>query len=257
MHIVVGTPMYGGVCCSEYTESILNFQEACLVNRIKLTNVFVGNESLVQRARNKIAKIFLDTDADYLMFIDADQKFNPNDIAKMIKTGKDLIGGAVPMKGINWSDIKKGAIRNHPDLSKLTGIFNVNELEGHFMQDPNEPFQVKHIGTGFMLIKRAVFEKLKPHVGWYVERQWSGTVAKPDKTYDFFKVINVDNQLLSEDYSFCHSYRELDGEVWLAPWCQLGHMGAYLFTGQYAYQHEVENAASSNKVHFERRWGAA
>lgn len=257
MHLFVGTPMYGGMCCSDYVDSMLALQEACLVNNIKMTRVFLGNESLVQRARNKIAKEFLASGADYLMFIDADQCFGPNDVARMIKSNKSLIGGAVPMKAINWQDVRKGSTQNHPDLNKLTGVFNVNELEGHTMQNPNEPFQVKHIGTGFMLIKREVFETLKPHVGWYVDKTWGQTVAKPNKTYDFFKVINVDNQLLSEDYSFCHAYRELGGEVWLAPWCQLGHVGAYTFSGQYAYQHEVQNGIPSNKVHFEPRWVSA
>ena len=241
MHIVVGTPMYGGMCCSEYTQSILNLQEACLLNGIKQTTIFVGNESLIQRARNTIAKAFLETDAEYLMFIDADQKFSPDDIAKMIKADKDIIGGAVPMKGINWEHVRKGAAQNHPDLSRLTGVFNLNKLEGYEMESLEKPFQVKHVGTGFMLIKRAVFEKLKPHVGWYTEKKWGLTVAKPDKTHDFFQVVNINNELLSEDYSFCQQYRNLGGEVWVAPWCQLGHFGAYLFSGQYAYQNEVKN----------------
>ena len=233
MHLVVGTPAYGGQMCTEYVQSLLALKEACLVNNIKLTCIFLGNESLIQRGRNSIAHHFLQMeDATHLMFIDADEKFEPNDIALMIKADKGIIGGAVPMKGINWQRVKQGAVLNHPRLDLLTGIFNVNELDDHKMVNPAEPFQVKHVGTGFMLIQREVFDTMKEHVGWY--NNGGSTINPEDKVYDFFKVQNVDNQLLSEDYNFCHMYRELGGTVWVAPWCVLGHFGAYLFSGQYA-----------------------
>jgi hypothetical protein len=86
-----------------------------------------------------------------------------------------------------------------------------------------------------MLIRRDVFEDLKPHVGWYTNG--GVTISPEDKVYDFFKVQNVDHELLSEDYNFCHMYREHGGTVWVAPWCVLGHFGAYLFSGQYAQGH--------------------
>lgn len=226
MHIMVATPCYGGMMCTEYTQSLLGLKDACNQYNIKLTCAFLGNESLIQRGRNTLAHVFLKTDAEYLMFIDADQKFVPNDIAKMIKADKGIIGGAVPMKGINWSRVREGALKDYLHLDHLTGIFNVNELPGHKMLDPNLPFQVKHVGTGFMLIARHVFDKLAPHVGWYHK--------EGEKVYDFFKVQNVNNELLSEDYNFCHMYREHGGTVWLAPWCELGHFGAHLFNGQYS-----------------------
>lgn len=235
MHLVIGTPCFGGMMCTEYTQSLLALKEACINYGIKLTCIFLGNESLIQRGRNTIAHHFLSIpDATHLMFIDADQKFVPNDIARMIKADKGIIGGAVPMKGINWDMVRKGAQANYPELYKLTGIFNVNKLEGLDMIDPNLPFQVKHVGTGFMLIRRDVFEKLKHHVGWYFNGGVS--IDTNERIYDFFKVQNVNNELLSEDYNFCHMYRQHGGTVWVAPWCELGHFGSYLFSGQYARQ---------------------
>lgn len=235
MHLVVGTPCYGGMMCTEYTQSLLALKEACMVNKIKMTVVFLGNESLIQRGRNTIAHHFMGMpDATHLMFIDADQKFVANDIALMIKADKGIIGGPVPMKGINWDKVRQGANMGYSDLSKLTGIFNLNKLDGSDMVDAKQPFQVKHIGTGFMLIRRDVFEKLKPHVGWYANG--GNTIHPEDQVYDYFKVQNVNNELLSEDYNFCHMYREHGGTVWAAPWCVLGHFGSYLFNGQYAQQ---------------------
>jgi hypothetical protein len=231
MHIAIGTPMYGGMCTSEYTQSMLALKDACNKSNIEMTGIFLGNESLIQRARNTVAHYFLQSTADYLMFIDADQKFLANDIAKMIKADKGVIAGCVPMKGIDWKRVRQGAVLNHPDLSKLTGIFNVEPLEGHSMTDVNLPFQVKHVGTGFMLIHRDVFKKLEPTVGWYYGKTHQNN---KEKIYNFFQVNNIDNVLLSEDYFFCHMYRQHGGEIWAAPWCELGHFGSYLFSGQYS-----------------------
>ena len=233
MHLVIGTPCYGGKMCTEYTKSLLSLKDACIQYGIKMTCIFLGNESLIQRGRNTIAHHFMAMpDATHLMFIDADQKFVANDIARMIKADKGIIGGPVPMKGINWDRVRSGAVLYYQDLSKLTGVFNINALDGHGMADPDTPFQVKHIGTGFMLIRRDVFDTLQSHVGWYTS---GGVTINPtDKVHDYFKVQNVNHKLLSEDYNFCHIYREHGGTVWAAPWCEIGHFGAYLFSGQYS-----------------------
>lgn len=232
MHLVIGTPMYGGMCSSEYVQSLLALKDSMQQAGHTVTCVFLGNESLIQRGRNTIAWHFLNTDASHLLFVDADQKFRPADVAKMLRADKDIIVGCVPMKGINWDRVRQGAVLNHRELHKLTGIFNINKLEGHEMESPDQPFQIKHGGTGFMLIKREVFEKLKDKVGYYT----NGGVSIPqdEKVYNFFKVNVIDDHLLSEDYYFCNKYRSIGGEVWAAPWCEIGHFGAYLFSGCYA-----------------------
>ena len=83
-----------------------------------------------------------------------------------------------------------------------------------------------------MLIKREVFEKLKDSVGTYTNGGQS--VDPKDKVYDFFQVAIHEGLLLSEDFWFCHKWREVGGTVWAAPWCELGHFGSYLFSGQYS-----------------------
>lgn len=233
MHIVIGTPCYGGQMCTEYTQSLLALKEACMQYGIKMTCIFLGNESLIQRGRNTIAHHFLQMeDATHLMFIDADQRFRANDIALMIKADKGIIGGPVPMKGIDWNRVRQGAVLNHPNLAALTGIFNLNKLEGHDMVSPDQPFQVEHIGTGFMLIRRDVFEALAPHTQTYTNG--GASIPPDDEVRDFFRVQVEDGKLLSEDYHFCHEYRKHGGTVWAAPWCELGHFGAYCFSGVYA-----------------------
>ena len=235
LHLVIGTPMYGGMCTSEYTQSLLNLSESANKSDVKLTTIFLGNESLIQRGRNTIAHHFMNLpDATHLLFIDADMKFRTEDIVRMIKADKSFIVGPVALKGYNWEEIRQAAINGEEDINRTGGIFNINKLPGIDMVDENEPFEIEHGGNAFMMLRRDVFETLKPHTPIYT----NGGRSLPDgvEIYDYFRVeINKDtNHLLSEDYFLCHSYRQLGGKVWCAPWVETGHFGSHLFNGKYS-----------------------
>ena len=235
MHLVIGTPMYGGMCTSEYTQSIIHLSEAANKSGVKFTTIFLGNESLIQRGRNTIAHHFMNIpDATHLMFIDADIKFRVEDVVKMIKADKELIIGPVPLKGYNWEEIRQRALRGEEDISRTGGVFNINHLPGIAMEDEETPFEIEHGGGAFMMIRRDVFEALKLHTGIYTNG--GASVAPGDEIYDYFRVeVNPETKhLLSEDYFFCHSYRQVGGKVWMAPWVQAGHFGSHLFNGHYA-----------------------
>ena len=235
IHLVIGTPMYGGMCTSEYTQSLLNLSEAANKSEgVKLTTIFLGNESLIQRGRNTIAHHFMNLpDATHLLFIDADIKFRVEDVVKMIQADKPLIIGPVALKGYNWDEIRQAAINGEDDIGRTGGVFNINKLPDVDMIDENEPFEIEHGGNAFMMIRRDVFETLKPHTPIYT----NGGRSLPDgvEIFDYFRVeINKDtNHLLSEDYFLCHSYRQVGGKVWCAPWVETGHFGSHLFNGKY------------------------
>ena len=235
IHLVIGTPMYGGMCTSEYTQSLLNLSEAANKSEgVKLTTIFLGNESLIQRGRNTIAHHFMNLpDATHLLFIDADIKFRVEDIVKMIQADKSLIIGPVALKGYNWDEIRQAAINGEDDIGRTGGVFNINHLPGIDMVDENEPFEIEHGGNAFMMIRRDVFETLKPHTPIYTNR--ARTLPDGVEIFDYFRVeINKDtNHLLSEDYFLCHSYRQVGGKVWCAPWVETGHFGSHLFNGKY------------------------
>ena len=235
LHLVIGTPMYGGMCTSEYTQSLLNLSESANKSDVKLTTIFLGNESLIQRGRNTVAHHFMNLpDATHLLFIDADIKFRTEDIVRMIAADKSLIVGPVPLKGYNWDEIRQAAVNGEDDIGRTGGVFNINKLPGIDMVDENTPFEIEHGGNAFMMIRRDVFETLKPHTPIYT----NGGRSLPDgvEIYDYFRVeINKDtNHLLSEDYFLCHSYRQLGGKVWCAPWVETGHFGSHLFNGKYS-----------------------
>jgi len=233
-HLVIGTPMYGGMCTSEYTQSLLNLTDSVNKSGNQITSIFLGNESLIQRGRNTIAHHFLKTDATHLMFIDADIKFRTEDVARMIQADKELIIGPVPLKGIDWEQVRLASLSGKQDLYAHTGVFNINHLPGHSMVSEDEPFEIEHGGAAFMMIRRDAFEKLIPHTPTYTNGGRS--VAAGEEIYDFFRVEITPGtkHLLSEDYFFCESYRKIGGKVWVAPFVKTTHFGSFMFSGEYA-----------------------
>jgi hypothetical protein len=54
---------------------------------VKVYFAQVMNESLITRARNELARVFMESDCDYLMFIDADIAFDGNAVAQLMAVG--------------------------------------------------------------------------------------------------------------------------------------------------------------------------
>ena len=238
--LMIATPMYGGMCTGQFMVGVLQTINKMQSVGVQVYFVQMGNESLITRARNELTRIFLEKDFDYLMFIDADIGFNPTDILSMINANKDIICGIYPKKEIDWVQVSNAVKDGVPpqELSKYTGAFVVNLVhDAKSAQGAmNEPIQIANGGTGFMLIKREVLEKLKDVVPTYNSDMYMivDTERKPRKIYQYFDVSidRTDNdRLLSEDYHFCKLARDNGFKVWAAPWAQLSHTGSYTFSG--------------------------
>ncbi len=226
--IYLATPMYGGQCCGGYAQSLMSLPAWLQLNGIDLVSQFCYNESLITRARNLLVHEFLKTDATHLLFIDADQDFRGQDIVKMIQSDVDIIGAIVPKKNINWDSVSQAIKQGRTDLDNCTGEFVIN-AQGQFRID--QPFEAEAVGTGMMLIKRSVFEKLSSKVNSYVIDN-SNQSGEMIKEFFFTEVDPTTHRLLSEDFAFCKLWKQNSGLIHAAPWCQVSHWGTYKFEGK-------------------------
>ena len=253
--IMLCTPMYGGHCTGVFVQSLLDMAGLFSQNKIRLSCAFMFNESLVTRARNNLVNQFLESDNTHLLFIDADQQWRGVDIMGMLHYDKDVIVGMCPKKEINWGSVREAAQRGEEDLSKFTGSFVVNLLGGSssLVVPQNKPFEIAAGGTGIMLIKRKVFQKLKKHTPIFRNDMSHMPGGKP--VYRFFtESIDPESQrLLSEDYHFCHEWRKVGGKIWAAPWCKIGHFGTYNFTGQLIVTDQPTTKANHGAKYIRRR----
>ena len=239
IHLFVATPMYGGQCFGYFTQGCLQLQKACTNRGIDLTFSFLFNESLIQRARNLLAAAFLKSPCTHMLWIDSDIRFNPEQIFKMIESNVDIICGIYPKKEINWLTVRNAMNAGVPDneLKHHTGNFVVNlvNYEETITVPIDQPIEIWNGGTGFMLIKREVYEGMIGKVPTYLNNVMDLMNKQNGETINEFFATCIEEEtklLLSEDYYFCKKARENGFRVWAAPWVDLAHIGTYAFEGQ-------------------------
>lgn len=247
VRLFVATPMYGGNSHGMYTKSCLDLQALCAKHGISVKFSFLFNESLITRGRNYCADEFLRSDCTHLLFIDADICFDPRDVIALLALDKELIGAPYPKKSIKWESIKKAVIKN-PDidpkeLAKLGGDYVFNPVHGTTQFNVGEPLEVSELGTGFMMIKREVFDKLKeafPQLEYKPDHLGQANFDGSRMIHAYFDTV-IDTpdgilgdgsmRYLSEDYFFTRLWRKIGGQVWLCPWVKTHHIGSYAFIG--------------------------
>jgi len=234
--IMIATPMYGGMCTGAYVQGLLFTVAKMRELGVHVAWCQITNESLITRARNELARVFLASGHDYLMFIDADIGFDGEAVAQLMLTDRDIACGIYPKKEVNWDSVRRAASAGKLDeLEHHAGAFVFNMVGGGDVEtDESGCIEVRHGGTGFMLIKRGVFEQLIPHVPTYRVSSFQdeqGNYAKP-LTYEFFATsIDASGALLSEDYHFCELWRQHGGIIHAHPFIRLNHVGTYIFGG--------------------------
>ena len=238
--LFVATPMYGGQCAGPYTKSCLDLSTLCIKYNIPVQFFFLFNESLITRARNYLVDEFLRSEATHLLFIDSDIDFNPMDVIAMAALDKDIVGGPYSKKTIAWEKVydavKLDMIQNPLQLTEFSGDYVFNVVPGTTEIRTDTPVQVMEIGTGFMMVRRDVFEKFNaayPDLSYKPDHNRTVQFDGSRKIHMYFQAL-IDpesERYLSEDYMFCQWCRKIGLEVWFCPWMKLKHIGMYVYGG--------------------------
>jgi len=105
------------------------------------------------------------------------------------------------------------------------------------------PLEVLEIGTGFMMVKRHVFDKMKdayPMIHYKPDHVGQANFDGTRYIHAFFDTVidskdsitgGGSDRYLSEDYMFCQMWRKIGGQIFLCPWMKTQHIGTYAFTG--------------------------
>ena len=212
-------PCYGGMLTESTFMSFIRWSNTARQLGIDYTVETLTNESLISRARNTmVAKFLSNKESTHLMFIDSDIGWEPWHLLLLMHHDKDVIGGMYPLKGlpVKWC---------------------VNGIEGGATEDLGRLQEVSKTGTGFMLIKRHVFEKLVEHPATIPFTNDIGLDPALNKDMrTFFDTDVREGRYYSEDWTFCENWRDLGGQVWIDKRVLLKH------TGTYTYDHVGQDA---------------
>lgn len=243
------TPCYISAVTMNYTTSI--FSLSSQATKIGMNCVlYMRSESLITRARNKIVRNFMASEKfTHLFFIDSDIAFKPEHAFRLLLADRDVVAGIYPMKKMLWPNqgLPQGMTREvyetHYAIYPFNPIGHGKQKVSEFI-DEDGFVEVAEAPTGFMCIKREVFVKLMQAYP-YLQYTPDGPPGHPmEKLHWRFFDCQVDpktNRYLSEDFAFCHLWRNLGGKVYADSTSALGHMGQHMFHGNLRASLEAQN----------------
>lgn len=240
---LIVTPCHDGKFFHNYVTSLLNLQHTALHLGLRLQFLLMQGESLITRARNNCVATFLaNPEWTHLFWIDSDIGFEPEAALRLLRADYDIAAGVYPLKREDWPE--KGLPENMTYEQFLANFqrYTVNarvengldKLDIHIQKDGF--IEMSEAPTGFMVIKRAVFEKLMEQ---YPELKYvpdSFGVEDKGLHYRFFDVM-VDpesGRYLSEDYGFCRLWEGLGNKIYIDAMSNLSHQGMKLYQGDFA-----------------------
>ena len=210
MSLLICVPIHGGGK-TPFWLSLMKLQETLIVSNFDHNYLIMTNESLVQRARNNCVTSFLETEFERLLFIDSDIEFEPEDVQKLWNMNCDVAVGCYAMKR-----------KDEPVTAWKNGsLVDLSELD--------EITEIDYAGTGFMMIKREVFEAMR---SWYSERvhhegKPTDNIHDHRISFTYFDPRVEGGVYLSEDYAFCDDVKGIGKKLMLDPSIKLTHWGDY------------------------------
>ena len=205
-------PCYGGMLTESTFMSYIKWSNTCRQLGIDWTIETMTNESLISRARNTLVAKFLNTtESTHLVFIDADIGWEPWHLLLLLNHDVDVIGGLYPMKSlpVRWV---------------------VNGVDGGDVSEDGHRVEVSKTGTGFMVVKRHVFEKLNDHPAVVPFKNDIGLDPALDPYMKTYYDTDVrEGRYYSEDWTFCENWRDMGGKIYVDKRVLLKHTGNYVF----------------------------
>jgi len=160
----------------------------------------------IQKARNKLVQQFLKSNCDTFIFVADDVEYSPEDMLRLIETPGDVVAGVYS---------------KHTTPAEYPVRIDIDNT-GHALMREDGCISAKLIQTGFLKIKRVVFEKIILH---YPELAFYG--IKDGKRihvrHDFFPQGVNRHRWYGEDYAFCNLWTGIDGKIWIIPDITLIH----------------------------------
>lgn len=140
--------------------------------------------------RSELVNAALQNNADYLLFVDGDMKFQPEILEQLMKHDKDIVGAAYNYRRLPLESTAKFPRETEDEM-------------------PDKLFKVDALGTGMMLIKMSAFEKIpKP---WFSMK------------YDDNGRVEI-----GDDIWFCLQAQKGGIDIWCDPTIKtLKHLGDY------------------------------
>ncbi len=235
-HIMICTPVHSDVSI-HYMKACLDLQKECILNKIKITFQLMKS-SLVTQGRNLCASAFMNSDAEYMLFIDSDVEFTSRSVMRLMKSPHDVSLIPYPIKQKTDAKFRKDfETRPDDDINTMGHLFPIEIPDTKDIRPVDGYIEVIKGPTGMMMIKKSVFEKLKEHYKELVIKQktlMNGELIDRPNYYNFFDTYWSPSKktYMGEDFYFCQLWRAIGGKIFALCDEEISHIGEYKYTGK-------------------------
>jgi len=240
--LFVATPVHSE-CSIHYTQSLLELQKECWKKKIGV-RFHLMKSSLVTQGRNMCVSAFLESDSTHLLFIDSDISFNAGAAERLVACDKDIISIPYPLKDMNWDKALKlfgeGKLKTAKDIrNKAFYRYPMKVPDNNAIKIKDGIIEVTHSPTGFMLIKRKVFDKMikkYPHLRIDQDQVINGKNERLPHMWNFFdtQFDQEKHTYLGEDFAFCKRWKDIGGKCYAWIFDYITHVGEHQYTGRFA-----------------------
>ncbi len=184
VHIYIATPAYDGKVQTDFAMSLAETCQLATAMGVRVTVCIMRNNIFIDHARNHFARLFLESDATHLFYIDADLKWEPRAVLSLARSKQPICAAVYPKRQDPEEYPARFALNPETD-----GIW----VEGGWVLCSRVP-------TGFLCIERKIVQEM-----WDEAKEYRNANEEPVKRL-FYTYINDNNTLVGEDFAFCEDY---------------------------------------------------
>ena len=199
IHVVIGVPTTGNPPW-QFASSLRTLVVPCTSSLVWTVR------TMIDSARNMIVMNAMDIpEATHILMIDDDEVFPPDMLIKLLEHDEDVVGGLAFKRNNDFQ----------PCVFKRKG-------ENFYPMLPNYYQEVDAIGTGAVLFKKEVFQKIPyPWFETYYEK------GAPEKHW-------------SVDFDFCKKAAANGVKIFCDPSFEIGHVALPQIVGRNEFMHYIE-----------------
>ncbi|MGI9484332.1 MAG: hypothetical protein ACR2RF_00300 [Geminicoccaceae bacterium] len=226
--VMLATPVYGDLSAS-YTFALFHSSAALSDAGIAAELAIYEGDCHVDDARNRLVRDFLETDCSDLVFLDSDLRWEPESLVQLCRYDRDVVAATYPFK---------------QDERGFPVAFKGGEMWAHH----DGLLEVLAVPTGFLRIRRRVLEKLATRATKFRPK----SDARSDIPLIFEREVE-DGLRRGGDYAFCRKWREIGGQIFVAPEMYLEHFGSQVWSGSLGHYRREETKGTLGACIFEIR----
>lgn len=163
----------------------------------------------IDRERSRLATEALEAGYEALLWVDSDQVFDANAAHTLDELNEPFVSALIARRGVR----------------DFACVF-ADGTDEVVLGDGGGPLEVRYVGCGFCLVRRAAFELVAKY--WSLPRVVDpGGAIVPFYLPMVTAIEGGGLAYLGEDYSFCERLRQAGGRILVDTRPRVGHLGSY------------------------------